>query len=427
MMECSDRELTERIDLNERRLREPYYRIENVFQEKDAGWPGDKEGRALLAFVCHYKMSGRKIPCMEAMVGQLKDRTDGEYYFGPKPSGTIHEQQLSGHSWLLRGLCEYYLQFHDPRALEAARMIVGQLFLPTAGRFVSYPVDRKTEGGGVSGSSAGISGGWDLSTDVGCAFMSIDGLSQYYEITGEPKVGELLREMTDVFSKIDKVAIRAQTHCSLTAARGMLRLYRHTKDKGYLEKAANLFDLYAAKGMTYTYQNMNWFGRTDSWTEPCAVVDSLMVALELYKITRAEKYRTLAVRIFHNGFSTMQRANGGAGTDSVVCDSEEWLYLTSPEAYFCCTMRLAEGLWYARENRAQLTARTAGGVEKDRFGRYFDGDILYAEVVGVDDFLPFADPDRVVRKDGHILTPILKFYKIPIGTASRIRQRILFR
>ena len=38
----------------------------------------------------------------------------------------------------------------------------------------------------------------------------------------------------------------------------------------------------------------------------------------MYKLTGKEKYRTLAARIYHNGLSTAQRDNGGAGTDSCV-------------------------------------------------------------------------------------------------------------
>ena len=64
--------LNERIVLNRKRLSESYYDIDNVFI-KEAGWPGDKEGRALLAFVCHYKMSGVKIPCMDKMIDKIPE------------------------------------------------------------------------------------------------------------------------------------------------------------------------------------------------------------------------------------------------------------------------------------------------------------------------------------------------------------------
>ena len=47
----SETELAERLALNHRRMSESFYDIDNVFAPIDAKWPGDKEGRALLAFV----------------------------------------------------------------------------------------------------------------------------------------------------------------------------------------------------------------------------------------------------------------------------------------------------------------------------------------------------------------------------------------
>ena len=64
-------ELETRIDLNYKRLSEgDYYSFENIFAPAEYSWQGDKEGRALLAFVSHYKISGRSIPCMEQMLDE---------------------------------------------------------------------------------------------------------------------------------------------------------------------------------------------------------------------------------------------------------------------------------------------------------------------------------------------------------------------
>ena len=59
----SEEELKERIDLNFKRLADsPYYQIGEVFAPGNYDWPADKEGRALLAFVSHYKINGKKYP-----------------------------------------------------------------------------------------------------------------------------------------------------------------------------------------------------------------------------------------------------------------------------------------------------------------------------------------------------------------------------
>ena len=221
-------ELDERIERSYNRLLGDYYQMPDVFQEYCADWPGDKEGRALLAFVSHYKMTGKINPCMEALMESLPQYTNEHLYFDPKQDPVIHEQQLSGHSWFLRGLCEHYEQFGDEFSLTALKSVTEHLYLPTAGRYKGYPVNRDPKHlneGGVSGHSATLLDGWNLSTDVGCAFMSIDGLSHVYKITGDGRVKALVDEMIEVYTAIDKVALRAQTHCTLTAARGMLRKY----------------------------------------------------------------------------------------------------------------------------------------------------------------------------------------------------------
>ena len=43
--------------------------------------------------------------------------------------------------------------------------------------------------------------------------------------------------MIGIYLSIDKVSLKAQTHCTLTAARGMLRMYQETGDRKYLDGA----------------------------------------------------------------------------------------------------------------------------------------------------------------------------------------------
>ena len=185
-----EREWQERAELNYRRLSEgDYYQAENVFSPAEYTWYGDKEGRALLAFVSHCKMGKKAIPCMEEMLRKMPSHLNEEGYFGPVYQREIHEQQLSGHSWLLRGLCEHYEQFADAFSLKTIKSIAENLYLSKSGRFCSYPVCREKKGeGGVSGSEGDTVDGWILSTDIGCAFMSIDGLAHAYCITKDERI-----------------------------------------------------------------------------------------------------------------------------------------------------------------------------------------------------------------------------------------------
>lgn len=446
-------ELTERITRSAERLMADYYQMPAVFQLYCADWPGDKEGRALLAFVSHYKMTGRINPCMEAMLAAMPSYTNEHLYFDPKQEPVIHEQQLSGHSWLLRGLCEHYEQFGDDFSLAALQSVTEHLYLPTAGRYAGYPVNRDPKllnEGGVSGHAASVLDGWNLSTDVGCAFMAIDGLSHVYKVTRDGRVKDLVDEMIAVYAAIDKVALRAQTHCTLTAARGMLRMYGETGNEWYLNHAKDIYELYTVGGgMDATWQNLNWWGRPNTWTEPCAIVDSLMVAGELYAATGEDRYRRMAARIYINGMATAQRSNGGCGTDAVVYrDPEGYVdqpeqYMMSYEAPFCCTMRFAEGLWYISTHADILWYETdedgagnliatcdAPGNAPGRYpGRYRSGDLLLAEPAldpAVAAETGWTLPDAVTEADGHRLLPLIKYYKTPDAVAAALRMRVLF-
>ena len=412
-LELTLEELQERIALNRDRLLAPYYQIDEIYQPLDAKWPGDKEGRALLAFVNHAAMTGFENPCMKPFLERYPQMRNQRGYLGPIAQDHLFEQQLSGHSWLLRGLCAHYDRYGDESILSYAEEVVKGLFLPTAGAYSTYPIKRQESHGGVSGSSVGILDGWRISTDIGCAFMSIDGLSHYYAITRDGSVKALLDEMIGVYAAIDKEKLRAQTHCTLTAARGMLRMYGVTGEEDYLKKAKEIYLLYLKSGMTLTYQNLNWWGRPDSWTEPCAIVDSLILAGELFRITGESSYRTMAARIYHNGLATAQRPNGGAGTDSLVLSGQPLLYQKKPEAYFCCTMRLAEGLQYALSHRESLYAELSDAPSPDAQGRYLCGDLLYA---------------RALEEDGSEgeLLPLIKYYRTDAARIDSLRQKVLF-
>ena len=114
LMPIDNNELDTRIALNFKRLSEgDYYHFENIFSPAEYTWYGDKEGRALLAFVSHFRMSGKVIVCMEQMLAEIENHFNTDGYFGPINDSEIYEQQLSGHSWLLRGLCEHYEAFGE--------------------------------------------------------------------------------------------------------------------------------------------------------------------------------------------------------------------------------------------------------------------------------------------------------------------------
>ena len=116
---------------NFNRLKQTPYLLSEVFQPQDYTWYGDWEGRALLAFCCHYEIDGGVIPCMHDMVASLPQKTNGKGFFGPISNGEkAREQQLSGHNWYLRGLLKYARLFNSDYAMSLAKSTVENLYLP---------------------------------------------------------------------------------------------------------------------------------------------------------------------------------------------------------------------------------------------------------------------------------------------------------
>ncbi len=364
-IECKNITLTGdlafRVGRNYSRLESPMYRPEDIFGSDKQGWPGDWEGRTMLALCLNESLSGRKAAYLDAIV----DALDGEwnelgYLKDIYPSGIINEQQLSGHNWLLRAILELYLAKKEDRFRVMAKRIVENLYLPLRGRFASYPVapgSRMLDGGAAGHIATEDTHGWMLSTDIGCAFISFDALAQYYQIFGGEELQSLLDEMFEVFSAIDFVASSVQTHATLSALRGVLRYYEASMKEHLLAFAVKLFDLYLAKGITENYANYNWFGRP-FWTEPCAIVDSYMVAMNLFRFTKKAEYVVVANKIYFNAFLASQRYNGGFGCDMCSGTEESGVFLQVKEGLFeaswCCSMRGAEGLSSAAGNAVLL-------------------------------------------------------------------------
>lgn len=370
--------LRQHIIRSRERLSQEQYSSPQVWRPKEYGWPADWEGRALLALVCLNKIGGKENTYAHEIVRELPLRVNSEGILGNSfNKNAIDEQQLAGHGWLLRALIAYYKLYGDERAMEYAEKIVNALFLPVADYISTYPIKRETAtDGGVSGHNANIVDGWRLSTDVGCIFIGIDGLVDYYVERPSEKIKAILDGAVKHYRAFDKVAGGAQTHATLTGARALMKLYKKTKDASLLETVKEEFDTYTRHGMTATYENFNWYGRKDTWTEPCAVVDSFILALQLFEETKDDKYRVLARRIWFCGLSFCHRINGGAGPNTCVTKDAPILKVSMWEAFFCCTMRYCEGLLFAHEYADLLEFDKDAKMKIEDDGRAYVDDVL---------------------------------------------------
>lgn len=345
-------ELKERVLGNFNRLEEDKYRPDNVFlTDKQSGnWPGDTEGRTILGLVMDAQASKRSPVYLERIIDMIPSKLNKKGYMGVVYEGKMSEQQLSGNGWMLRGLCAYYEWKQDEKVLEYIKSIANNLFVAGKGFYTEYPIDPNFRDKNVGGEAGTIevrgTDKWILSSDVGCLFIGMEGLIHAYAHLKNPEIKAVIDEMFAKLREIDILKIQAQTHATLTACRGMIRYADITGDYSYVEWAEKIFNLYKEHGMTENHANYNWFERFDTWTEPCAIVDSYMLAVQLWQHTENPVYKEDAELIYYNALSHAQRDNGGFGTDNCpgIASQENCLHPHSYEAHWCCTMRGGEGL-----------------------------------------------------------------------------------
>ncbi len=356
-------DLAKRLNKNFNRLEEEKYRPEHVFltDKESGGWPGDTEGRTILGLVMDARATGRDPKYLQTIIDHLPEHLNAEGYMGDIHPGIMDEQQLSGNGWMLRGLCEYYLWKKDERVLNMIRSISDNLFVSGKNYYNLYPIrpeDRTQGNGGMSGSINSKLDSWRLSTDIGCLFIGMDGLIQAYDILREERIKNVIGEMIEKFQKVDFVGIQAQTHATLTGLRGLIRYSDIVGDNSYISFVEKVWDLYKKWGMTENFENYNWFKKYESWTEPCAIIDSYMLAVQLWQHTGKVQYLEDAELIYYNGISHTQRVNGGFGCDNSPLPNDPYLRIHAYEAHWCCTMRGGEGLGFLGQNSYFVNCNT---------------------------------------------------------------------
>ena len=412
-------ELAQRALINFDRLEQAYYHPTALWKGNE-GWPGDLEGRAVLAWVMLTQATQRQARYLAETLAEFPARMNDDGYFGDSlQPDAICEQQLSGHGWVLRALCEHYQWSHSAQTLAMLEKMVRNLVLPTRGAHADYPIDpaaRRHEGS-HGGHTLEQQGRWQLSTDTGCDFIFLDGVVHAYEVLRDPALVEIIEEIIARYLQVDLLSIKAQTHATLTGMRALLRYARLSGRRDLLAAVEERYRLYTRYGQTEQFANWNWFERP-MWTEPCAVVDSLLVALELWRITRRPSYLEDAHLIYFNGLGHEQRRNGGFGCDTCLgaegaWDSPDWTFtpflkISVPEAPWCCTMRGSDGLaaviaasYYAQndrmylpfygDNTATIRLEHATITLKQTSGYPYDGDVRLEilEVLGESETVQF--------------------------------------
>ena len=335
-------ELATRLDLNFDRLEGEEYQPRQEYVGGD--WPGDFPGRLILALSHLERVTDRNAKYLERIVRELPAQFNAQAYLGEVLPG-FDEQQLSGHGWLVSGLIEHWKLTGREESLHVAIRITENLFLPLRGRIGTYPrkLEQRVIGGSYGGNIAATIGDWRLSTDIGCAFIALEGLVRVAIETNRDDLKALVCEMFEVFEAIDLIEISAQLHASLSAAGMFLEYHAAFGHAGMLGVARRAYHLFRTTAITENYANYNWF-RRPFWTEPCAIVDSFRLALGLWRHTGEAHYLDDAHHIYFNALGFAQKPHGGFGCDNCVGAEASYLETRYFDPVGCCNMRGSVGL-----------------------------------------------------------------------------------
>ncbi len=344
-------ELQKRMVLNFSRLQDPEFTFKAVSTAstvKDA--PGDWIGRDILGLTLLSRVLHKDAPDnLKEIISRLPELFNEKGYIGPVlTSGEIDEGQVTGHNALIRGLSEYYLWKKDPQVLNYLQTMVTNLFIKNEELISKYPIETTEikKADKVIGAAVGSTNVWkNLSSDTGQFFMTLDAITQFYQISPSKELKTTIETIINRFNQVDFVKVGYQTHSFLSALRGILRWFEITGDRKYLAIVELRYAAYENLAMTENYENYNWFGRP-LWTEACGVIDSFMLTAQLWKITKKNHYLHWSHLILYNAIYAGQRPNGGFGTN--VCTRVvEKPILEAHSAYeapWCCSMRGSEGL-----------------------------------------------------------------------------------
>jgi hypothetical protein len=327
--------LKARAELSFRRLQEPYFQWDNVSRVNFGAFPGDALGRAINGLTLLSQALHQPEPAsLKEIMRRVPTVANSDGYLGPKlPESRANEDTMAGHNGYTYGLAEYALWTKDPAAKESLKRMVANLFVPARAAIAGY---RETSEAKVD---------WHLSGgDVGQFFTTLDGMTRAYALVPSPEFKATIETAIDRYRKLDLVGLSAQTHAMLSAATGILRWYEMQRRPEDLAFAEALYKQYRALAMTETYENYNWFSRPE-WTEACAVSDSFILSVNLWRMTGHANYLEDAHLILFNGLLPGQLHKGGFGVGPCVghatgvCRTK-----MHHEVPFCCSMRGGEAL-----------------------------------------------------------------------------------
>jgi len=247
---------------------------------------------------------------------------------------------LWGNARLLCGLVEACRAFPKDDSLLVTAQKLGDFYVDLLPRFVDPA--RMSEYTGGDTYAAGY---------VTCYFPAMEGLVKLYKLTGERKYLDTAATMAAFYKPFDKIPID-HAHGMLCNQVSLLLLYEATKDASYLERVEKRCDDLVAGGYINPAGGiLEKCKVTFVRDEGCAIVDWFRLNLGLGRVTGKARYWAMAERTLHNHYLQNQSVKGGFGHRGTLCDADGVLGFKGSieEAVWCCTFHGQLGFINLRE------------------------------------------------------------------------------
>ncbi|MDO4587192.1 MAG: glycoside hydrolase family 127 protein [Planctomycetia bacterium] len=236
---------------------------------------------------------------------------------------------LWGNGRLLLGLLAAYERFGNEKALEAAKKLADFYVNIVVKRFCDP--NRMTE---YEKKAAGYAAAY-----VTCVFHGMEGLVRAWRITEDKKYLDTAIQMADFHEHFDVLPV-GHSHGSISAHEALLMIYEETGEKKYLDRVTQRWEKAVSEGYINPCGGVSEkFEINYPSDEGCSEADWLRLNLMLWRNTRETKYIDFAERMLFNAYLANQWATGGFGHRRLGVDEKgvfSWQERYA-ESYWCCS------------------------------------------------------------------------------------------
>ncbi|MBQ9873866.1 MAG: glycoside hydrolase family 127 protein [Thermoguttaceae bacterium] len=248
---------------------------------------------------------------------------------------------LWGNGRLMLGLFAAYERFGNEKALEAAKKM--------ADFYVNIVVKRFCDPARMDEYEQKAKG--YAAAYVTCVFHGIEGLVRAYRITGEKKYLDCAIEMADFHEHFDTLPV-GHSHGSISAHEALVMLYEETNDKKYLDRVVKRWNDAVSQGFVNpsggVCENYIVEGHSD---EGCSEADWLRICLMIWRNVGETKYLDFAERMLYNEYQMNQWRTGGFGHRYMISDAQGCFAWGEryAESYWCCSYHGPLGYYELKE------------------------------------------------------------------------------